>query len=83
MIKTLHPYAKPSNDTTMLHGLFNHVNEVNFEEANSDLVRKCAIITQGSQGPLGLDANFLSKILCSSTFCNASDDICHVIALLA
>ena len=82
MIKTLHPYAKP-NDTTMLHGFFNHVNEVIFEEANSDLIKKCAITTKGSQRLLEVDANFLSKILCNSTFCNVSDDICHAISLMA
>ena len=82
MIKPLDPYAKPSNDTTMFYGLFNHVNDLIFEEPNFDSVRKCAIRTKGSQGPLGLDANFLSKILCNSTFCTASDDICYAVTLL-
>ena len=67
----------------MSHGLFNHVKEVIFEKSTSDLVRKCAIRTKGSLEPLGLDTNFLSKILYNSTFCNASNDICHAIALLA
>ena len=83
MIKTLHLDAKPSNDTTRLYGIFNHVNEVIFEEVNSDLVRQCAIRSIGLQGPLGLDSNFLSNILCNSTFGNTSDDLCHAIALLA
>ena len=75
VIKTLrqkHPNAKPSDDTVMLHGPFNHVNEIIFDGINADLVR-----------PSGLDANFWSKILCNSTFGNASDDLCHAIALLA
>ena len=49
MIKTLrqkHPDAKPSNVTTMLHGPFNHVNDIIFVRINADLVRKCAIRTK-------------------------------------
>ena len=86
VIKTLRqkrPDAKPSNDTMMLHGPFNHVNEIIFDGINVDLMRKCAIGTKGSHGPSGLDANFCSKILCNSTFGNVLDDICHAIALLA
>ena len=86
MIKTLrqkNPNANPSNDTMMLHGSFNHVNEIIFDGVNADLVRKCAIRTKVSHGPSGLDANFWSKILYNSTFGNTSDNICHAIALLA
>ena len=54
-----------------------------FDGANPDLVRKSAIRTKCSHGPSGLDADFWSKILCNSIFGNASDDFCHVIALLA
>ena len=60
-IKTLrqkHPDAKPSNDTMMLHGPFNYVNEKIFDGTNADLVRKCTIRTKGSHGPSELDANF-------------------------
>ena len=86
MIKTLrqkYPDAKPSNDTMMLHGAFNHVNETLFNGLNVDLVRKCAIRTKGLHGPSGLDADFWDKILCNSTFGNASDNLCHAIELLA
>ena len=67
----------------MLHRPFNHVNEIIFDGVNADLVRKCAIRTKGSHGPSGLKADFWSKILYNSTFGNASDDLCHAIALLA
>ena len=43
VIKTLrqkHRDAKPLNDTMMLHGLFNHVNDIIFDGVNTDLVRK-------------------------------------------
>ena len=70
-IKTLkHPDTKPSNDTMMFHGPFNHINEIMFDGINADLVRKCAIRIKGLHGPSGLDANFWSKILCNSTFVN-------------
>ena len=46
-------------------------------------MRKSAIRTKGSHGPSGLDPDFRSKILCNSIFGNASDDLCHAIALLA
>ena len=49
------PDAKPSNDTMMLHGSFNHVSEITFD---ADLERKCAIRTKRSHGPSGLDADF-------------------------
>ena len=68
VIRTLrqkHPDAKPSIDTMMLHGPFNHVNEIIFDGINADLVRKCAIRTKGSHGPSGLDGDFWSKILCN------------------
>ena len=61
VIKTLrqkHPDAKPSNDTMMLHGPFNHVNEKIFDGTDADLVRKCTIRTKGSHGPSELDADF-------------------------
>ena len=67
----------------MLHGPFNHVNEMIFDGVNTDLVRKCVIRTSGSYGPSGLDAYFQSKILFNLTFGKASDDPCHTIALLA
>ena len=67
----------------MLHGPFIHVNEIIFDGINADLVRKCAIRTKGSHGSLGLDADSWSQILYNSTFGNASDNLCHAIALLA
>ena len=78
-----HPDAKPSNDTLMWHGPFNHLNEIIFDGINADLMRKYAIRTKGSHGPSGLDAKSWSKILCNSTCGNASDNLCHAIALLA
>ena len=86
VIKTLrqmNPDAKPSNDTMILHGPFSHVNDIIFDGINADLVGECAIRTNDSHGSSGLDADFWSKILCSSTFGNASDDLCNAIALLA
>ena len=85
MIKTLrqkHPNAKPLNDTMMLHGPFIYLNEIIFDGINADLVKKCTIGTKGLHGPSGLDANFWSKMLCNSTFGNASYALCHVTALL-
>ena len=82
-LRQKHPDAKPSNDTMMSHGPFIHVNEIIFDGINADLVRKCAIRTKGSHGPSGLDADSWSKILCNSTFGNASDNLFHAIALLA
>ena len=55
-IRQKHPDAKTSNDTMILHGPFNHVNETRFNGINDDLVRKCVIRTKGSHGPSGLDA---------------------------
>ena len=77
------PDAKPLNDTMMLHGSFNHVNRIIFDGINADLVIKRAIRTKGLHGSSGLDADFWRKILCNSIFGNASDDLCHAIALLA
>ena len=68
VIRTLrqkHPDAKPSIDIMMLHGPFNHVNEIIFDGIKTDLVRKCAIRTKGSHRPSGLDGDFWSKILCN------------------
>ena len=69
VIKTLR--QKPSNDTMMLRGSFNHVNEIKFDGVNADLVRKCTIRIKGSHGPSGLDADFWSETLGNSTFGNA------------
>ena len=49
-LRHLHPDAKPSNDTMMLHGPFSHVNEIIFDEINANLVRKCATRTKGLHG---------------------------------
>ena len=32
-----HPDAKPSNDTMMLHGSFNNINEIIFDKINADV----------------------------------------------
>ena len=58
----------------MLHGPFNHVNDIILDGVNADLVRRCVIRTKGSPEPSGLDADFWSEVLCNSTFPNASDD---------
>ena len=84
-MKTLrqkHPNAKPSNDTMMLQGPFNQVNKITFDGINLDLVTECAIRTKGSHELSGVNADFWSKIQCNSTFGNASDELCHAIALL-
>ena len=47
-----------------------------------EIVRKSATRTKGSHGSSGLVADFWSKMLCYSIFGNASDDLCHAIALL-
>ena len=39
-LRQKHRDAKPLNDTMMLHGPFNHVNEIIFDGVNTDLVRK-------------------------------------------
>ena len=60
VIKTLrqkHPDAKPSNDTMMLHGPFTHVNKIILDGVNADLVRKCAIRTQGTKRLLVISIN--------------------------
>ena len=67
----------------MLHGPFNHVNEIIFDGVNADLMRKFAIGTKGSHRPSGLDTDFWSKILRTATFENASDDLYHATTLLA
>ena len=67
----------------MLHGPFNHVNDIIFDGINVDSVRKCEIRTNISPRPSRVDASFSSKILCNSNFGKASDDLCQTIALLA
>ena len=47
VIRTLrqkHPDAKPSNDTMVLHGPFNHVNEKIFDGINADLVIRTRLV---------------------------------------
>ena len=80
-LRQKHPNAKPSNNTIILHGLFNHVNKIIFDGVNADLMRKCVIRTKSSHGPSGLDAKFRSTIY-NSTFGNASDNLSHAIAKL-
>ena len=67
----------------MLHGPFNHVNDIIFDGVNVDLVRKCVIRTNVSHRPSRVDAHFSSKTLCNSNFGKASDNLCQTIALLA
>ena len=56
-------------------------NSIIFDCLDADLIRHAAKQTNGSAGPSGLNANAWRKICCS--FREASDDLCHALALVA
>ena len=49
----------------------------------STLIRKYAITTKGASGQSGLDADFWRRIVRSSVFGSAYEDLCNAIALMA
>ena len=82
-LREKHPEAKPKYEDMLLQGPLRGVNAVIYDNTNADLIRKCAIRTKGASGPSGLDADFWRRIVGSSVFGSASEDLCHAIALMA
>ena len=56
-------------------------NSVMFDSIDADAIRHAAKGTTGAAGPSGLDAHNWRRICC--TFKDASDDLCHALALVA
>ena len=82
ILKDKHPSSKPphsdvilSTDAAVTNSIFH---PVLFEGITADLVRRCALLTEGSAGPSGMDAPSWRR-LCTA-FGEKSNELCSAIA---
>ena len=82
VLKTKHPPGAPPSVDSILEGghIPSTIHPVIFDSIIGKTIRSAALRTSGAAGPSGIDAQGWRR-LCSS-FKNASDDLCHSLALL-
>ena len=83
VLREKHPIAQGLNQEALLAQPTPSTtpNPVIFDCLDADLIHHAAKQTEGSAGPSGLNAHAWRKLCCS--FGEASDDLCHALALVA
>ena len=64
VLKDKHPSATPASEDAILNGPKTKVEDVIYENINSDLIQRCIKQMAGSAGPSGLDTDGWKRILC-------------------
>ena len=67
-LQTKHPIANPVKYGSILLGPKLQVPSSYFNDIDEHLIQKAALLTKGSAGPSGLDADVCCRILCSRNF---------------
>ena len=82
-LKSKHPPGQPASASAIpnLGEVHNDIHPVVFDLIDASKIRSAALQTSGAAGPSGIDAKGWRR-LCSS-FKSASNDLCHLLALLA
>ena len=76
-----HPRATHADESILLHGPKQNVNPILYDELTSSTIQKVALLSQGSAGPSGGDADHW-RCMCLS-FRGASDTLCTAVASVA
>jgi hypothetical protein len=84
-LKQKHPEGQPAEPDSLLQGPLGRklVEEVIFENIDSDAIYKAAKNVSGAAGPSGGDADLWQRLLCSKQFKKKPADLCAELADLA
>ena len=77
-----HPYAQPKYAEMLLNGPIKRVSRVIYDQIDSVSIRKSAMKTKGSAGPLLLDADEWRRILGTTIFGSDAEDLRQSLAEL-
>ena len=81
-LKSKHPQSAPIADDSLLYGPIDFVPKCFFDSINKESILKAAMMTNGSAGPSGMDADSYRRILCSKNFSAVSKELREEIATL-
>ena len=81
-LKEKHPDAQRAKLRSLLFGPVEDIPDSVYQGINGELVREAALITKGSGGPSGVDANGLKRILACKSFKRSGITLCESIAIL-
>ena len=79
-LKEKHPEPQGVQLGSLLFGPIKDVPDTLYYEINGDMVRDAALITKGSGGPSGVDANGFRRILICKSFKRSGTELCEAIA---
>ena len=82
-LKLKHPESQPAVPESLLQGTPKRVEEVIFENIDSDAIYKAAKHVNGAAGPSGADADLWLRLLCSKQFKKKPANLCAALADLA
>ena len=81
VLEEKHPEPKPAHAETIVSQLNNEFHPIIFESITPEIIRKCALQTQGAVGPSGVDAMHY-RCFCTA-FGEKSNDLCSALARFA
>ena len=84
VLEEKHPEPKPAHAETIVSLLNNELTEFHpiiFESITPEVIRKCALQTQGAAGPSGVDAMHWRRFC--TAFGEKSNDLCSALARFA
>ena len=81
-LQTKHPPPAPIADSSLLYGPIDFVPKCFFDSINEESVLKAALMTKGSAGPSGMDADIYRRIFCSKNFSRVGRELREEIATL-
>ena len=79
-LKEKHPEPQGFQLGSLLFGPIKDIPHTLYYEINGDMVRDAALITKGSGGPSGVDANGFRRILTCKSFKRSGTELCEAIA---
>ena len=82
-LKDKHPAPKEADYSGIIKGEKQRVEDIIFEELDSQAIHSAAKKTKGAAGPSGADADLWRRILCSRQFKKKPSDLCSALAALA
>ena len=81
VLEEKHPEPKPAHAETIVSQLNNEFHPIIFESITPEIIRKCALQTQGAAGPSGVDAMHWRRFC--TAFGEKSNDLCSALARFA
>ena len=83
VLKEKHPPAQEGGRAIMDNETPNIVQQIIYENIDSETVYRSAMQTKGSGGPSKVDSEIWRQLCCSKSFLPASENLCEQIAIMA